>query len=39
LPLIHGSEIGTATAGLLSPVVDQIMPLSEKRLLVASSNS
>jgi hypothetical protein len=38
LPVIQGSEIGTETAGLLSPFVDQTIPLSPKVLLVESSN-
>ena len=37
LPVIQGSEIGTETAGLFSPLLDQTMPLSEKFLLVESS--
>ena len=37
MPVIQGSEIGTETAGLFSPLLDQTMPLSEKFLLVESS--
>ncbi len=39
LPVIHGSVVGSAVAGLLIALLDQTMPLSEKRLLVESSNS
>ena len=39
MPVIQGSEIGTETAGLFNPLLDQTMPLSEKFLLVESSNS
>src|SRR3954454_13015793 len=39
-PVIHGSEIGTATAGVRSELLDQMTLLSApKSLLVESSNS
>ena len=37
MPVIQGSEIGTETAGLFRPLVDQTIPLSPKVLLVESS--